>query len=301
MSRYEVDRSMTTSRLPALGGGRLRVRSAAAALALGTAAVLFGAASPAGANWEPAQTIDNSPGGSFTATGGGAIATGSNGLTTVLFLQRRPTTPTGRPGDPFVVRRAAGDAPWSSPVPVPVPAGDTGLDSPYVVAASDGGTLGAFTFDLAAGGSRTFASRWPAGSAAPDAAAVLCTAGASPECAATTPQVALDSAGNGYAVGATNRGFNGDVLFARTDPTGAWQPATVIAQGFNPKLAVDGGGDVVVTYPRTDTSNPALRVNHLYAKRWLSTGTGFGSEIQISGPNTVDGNGTGVVIDSSGD
>jgi hypothetical protein len=296
--------SSITTGSSAFSSGRLRSRSAAAAIALaGLVAALFGPAAPANADWEPATTIDNS-GSAFSSSGSGAVAVGSNGLTTALFLQRSSTTPSGKPGDPFVVRRPAGDVPWSTPLAVSTPAGAANsLNPPRLAASGDGGTLGAFQFDPAAGGSNISVTRWPTPAATPGTATqVLCTAGPSPECAANTPQVALDSAGNGYAVGATQRGFNGDVLFARTDPTtGAWQPATIVAPGFNPQLAVDGGGDVVVTYPRTDTSTPGASINHVYAKRWLSTGSGFSSEFQISGPNTIDVNGTGVVIDSSGD
>lgn len=280
-------------------GIHLVVRAAIAAAGLGCGLVV--PAALADASWQPAATVDS--GGAYGASTKDAIAVGSNGSASIMFFQQPPGG-SGLSGAPFMVRRSAGSATaWSAPAPVPTDAGVVnGFSAPKLAAFDDGSALGAFTFNPSGGGTDTVSTSWPAAAAAPDAAGqMLCTAGGSPECATADPDVALDGDGNGYAVGSTLSGSNGDVLFARTDPsTGAWEAADVIAQGFYPQLAVDGTGDAVVTYQRADTSNPLVTVDRLYAKRKLAADSGFGSEQQLSGPNTV-GPVTDLTIDAEGD
>jgi len=278
---------------------RLVVRAAIAVAGLGCGLLL--PANLATASWQAAVPVDN--GGSFGASTKDAVAAGSNGLASILFFQQPPGG-SGLSGTPFMVRAPAGVAPaWSVPAPVTTDAGlVNGFSRPQLAAQDGGGTLGAFALNPSGGGTDTVATRWLAGDPAPEAAGqMLCTSGGSPECATADPDVALDGDGNGYAVGSTLGGANGDVLFARTDPsTGVWEPAQVIGQGFYPQLAVDGNGDVVVTYQRADTSVPLVVNDRLYAKRQLVGDPSFGSEHQISGPNTVGGV-TAVTIDGAGD
>jgi hypothetical protein len=280
-------------------GTRLVVRAAIAVAGLACGLLL--PASLATAAWQRAVTVDN--GGSYGASTKDAVAVGSNGLASILFFQQPPGG-SGPNGTPFMIRRSAGAASaWGAPAPVTTDAGlVNGFSRPQLAAEDDGGTLGALAFNPSGGGTDTVATRWLAGDASPGAAGqMLCTSGGSPECATADPDVALDGDGNGYAVGSTLGGSNGDVLFARTDPsTGAWEPAEVIGQGFYPQLAVDGAGDVVVTYQRADTSNPLVTIDRLYAMREQAGDASFGSEHQISGPNTVGGV-TGVAIDGAGD
>lgn len=287
-----------------------RVHAAVTAAGLTLLGGLLAGAPAARAGWEPAQPVDNQASG-YGATGDDALAIGANGLSTILFLQHGPSTPSGSAGTPFEIRRAAGaSTSWTAPGAVPTPAGKP-LAPTALAAGSDGGTLGAFSFQNAAGQGGAVGTRWPAGAAAPETAApVLCTSGSSPECATADLQVALDGAGNGYAVGATQPGEIGDVLFASTDPsTGAWQPAQVVAQSAGgPRLAVDAAGDVVVAYIRNDSTAPSAMLGlgqfyRVYGKR-APAGGGFGAERLISGgdntSNNVPPEQTALVLDGAG-
>jgi hypothetical protein len=286
-------------RLTPTRGTHPAVRAAIAVAGVGCA--LLSHTALAAASWQRAAPVDN--GAPYGVSTKDAVAVGSNGMASILFFQQ-PSGGSGLSGTPFMIRRSAGAATaWSAPEPVTTDAGEVnGFSRPQLDAQGDGGTLGAFAFNPSGGGTDTVATRWPAGDAAPGAAGqMVCTSGGTPECATADPDVALDGDGNGYAVGSTLGGANGDVLFARTDPsTGAWEPAEVLAQGFYPQVAVDGSGDVVVTYQRADTSTPFVVIDRLYAKRQLVGDPGFGSEHQISGPNTVGGV-TAVTIDGAGD
>ncbi|MGH2980110.1 MAG: hypothetical protein ACRDLQ_10830, partial [Solirubrobacterales bacterium] len=201
-------------------------------------------------------------------------------------------------GDAYAIRRAHGAA-WTTPASVGTPTGSIDTSpAPGLSSGSDGGTLGVFQFRDPGARQVTVATGWPAGAAGPDAATTaLCAGGA--ECAGEPPQVAVDGAGNGYAVGVA--GFVGDIVFARREAgTGVWAADEIVANGASPQLAVNAGGDVVIAYTRTDNSNPALPVRHVYAKRRLAGETGFGPEVQVSGPNTVDNVGHAIVIDDAG-
>jgi hypothetical protein len=272
-------------------------RAAIVVACLGCAALLPATAT---AGWEQARVVDH--GGAYGATTKNVVAVGSNGLASVLFFQQPPGG-SGFAGAPFMVRRGAGSAPaWGAPAPVATDAGQVnGFNTPELAARGNGGTLGVFAFNPTGGGTQTRFTSWPAADAAPgDAEGMLCTSGGA-LCAGGDPQVAVDGDGNGYAVASTLSGANGDVLFARTNPsTGEWEPADVIAQGFYPLVAVDDDGDVVVTYQRADTSVPLVVEDRLYAKRELAGESTFTSEQQLSGPETVAPV-TGLVMEPTGD
>jgi hypothetical protein len=287
---------------------RRRRRQAVAALAL--AYGMLGGAGSAAASWETAKPVDSAGTGYGASYLENALAVGSNGVATALFFQQAPNTPPGSTsGSPFAIRRGAGaGAGWSAPAAIPTSGTINGFITPGLAAGADGGTLGVFAVG---GGSNTVGSAWPAGDAAPGAATtILCTSAAPFECAARTPQVAMDGSGNGYAVAATEfpGGASSDVLFSRTDPaTGSWGTAQVVAQGSYPRLAVDPGGDVVITYMRPDPNAPSAsrgRFERLYAKRAPAGAASFGAEQLISGPSNTTDNVpeelTALVIDGSG-
>jgi hypothetical protein len=169
--------------------------------------------------------------------------------------------------------------------------------------------MGAFSFDPKSGSAETLVTSWPGTATAAGAAApALCTSAPTPECAARTPQIALDGSGNGYAVASTVLGSNGDILFARTDPsTGSWEPAQVVGQGYAPHLGVDSGGDVVVIYARDDPNAPSASLGpfpRLYARRLPAGSTTWSAEELVSGPSEttdeVDPSGTALVTGPSG-
>jgi len=281
---------------------------------LAVACALF-AASPAIADWQPPQPIDNGSGYSATEPNQTALATGPNGLTTVLFFQP-PSTPSGAAAMPFMARRAAGTSTsWSAPAAIATPGGQpVAAPNPALAgsaggALGTGGSLGVFGFQPSSGSVGVVSAAWPASGSSPGAAtAALCTSGTTPECASDTAspaQVAIDGAGNGYAVGEVTSGTGfGDILFARTDPsTGSWQPAQLLAKSSQlPLIAVDPAGDVVVTYAVQDTSTPGLYDYHEYAVRELAGETSFSAPVQISGPNSISAlrGQLALVIDPSG-
>jgi hypothetical protein len=236
---------------------------------------------PAGAHWEPARPIDNAGGGFQAATRSG-IAVGPNGLASALFLQQ-PTP--GSLSNAYAVRRPVGAPDWSAPAQVSTSAGiPQSTNFPDLAAEADGGTLGALS-----GSNRTFLTAWPASQASPGAATeALCTPPPAPTCAKEGPQVALDGAGNAFAVASTGRSGLSQVLFANADAaTGIAQPAQIIAQGYLPEVAADPAGDVVVTYFRLDQSNPLNQVPRLYAKRRLAGEASFGDERLVSAGDAV--------------
>jgi hypothetical protein len=277
------------------GGDRSAVAAAAAALVC-----LLLAPAAARAAWEPARPADNSgaqSGATFPRT---ALAVGGNGLATALFFQAGQGTPAGQPGTPFAIRRPRDAALWSAPAPISAPAGHAaGGPFPALAAEPGGSALAAFVFE-ADDGKKALASRWPAAGASPgQAVPLLCTAS---KCAGAGLEVAVDGTGNGHAVASIDDGANNDVLYARTDSSGAWQPAEVLGQGYFPHLAVDGAGDVLVTYQRSETS-PLGQTFHLFAKRRLADDPGFGPERQLSGENNTNPDATAAdaVIDAGGD
>ena len=275
------------------GGSRGRRLAAAVAIA---AALGLAVAGPAAAHWEPVAPADNA-GATFGATWTEpAVAESPDGLATALFFQAAPGAPFGEPGTPYAIRRAPEAPAWSAPAAVTTPAGSVdGFAHPSIAAAGNGDALGVFHFHDPAPKRVTHAISWPAGSASPDAATpVLCTSG--PECSPEPPQVTIDGAGNAYAVASSGS----DVVLSQRAPNGTWASPQSVATGAGPQVATNAAGDVVVAYTRTDNSNPALPVRHVYAKRKLSTDTGFGPEVQVSGSNTTDANGHAVVIDSGG-
>jgi hypothetical protein len=293
-----TDGRTATTRSSGLRGGGLALARPAVAV-VSTLAALLLSAIPAGAHWEPAATIDN-PGAGFAAADPRyQAAVGSNGLATALFFQSTPSTPAGQTGNPFLVRRNPGASGWGAPAAVQTPTGKVDVNAdPQLAAGPDGGSFGAFVFDDAANVAEAVATRWAAGAMAPGAAGqMLCTTGGTPVCAKADLQVGVDGAGIGYAVGSPGT-FDGNILFATTDGAGAWQPAVIVAQGSNPNLSVNAGGDVVISYARRGT-NGAVSIDRTYVKRKLA-GEPFGPEHQLSGVNTVDRNDVPSVIDASG-
>jgi hypothetical protein len=277
-------------------------RQVALAGGLAVACVLLGAAS-ARAAWESPQAIDNGAGyGATTGTQTG-LAAGPDGLTSVLFLQPQPSATQLTP---FLVRRSGGGSTaWSAPAPVGLPAGGVSIiPNPALAAAGGGalgigGTLGLVGFQPSSGSAEVVSTAWPSAAAGPSPAVpAVCTSASTPECA-TTPQLAFDGSGVGYAVGI---GSGTDILFARTDSGDTWQPAEVIAQGTTPQVAVDPAGDVVVTYARADNSTPGVTDYHEYAIRAPAGQGSFSTEQQISGSNSVSqtGSSSGLVIDNNG-
>ena len=256
------------------------------------------AAGTAWAGWESPQAIDNGSGYGATESSQTALAVGPNGVATALFFQT-PSAPSGAPSTPFMVRRPAGESTaWSAPAAVATPGGQPlGGPNPVLAASAAGslgagGTLGLFGLQPSSGNVGVVSTAWPASGSPGAATATLCTSGGTPECAgdsASAAQVGVDGAGNGYAVGEATSGGVGDILFARTDPTtGSWQPAQVIATNAElPLIAVDPGGDVVVTYAVQDTSTPGLYDYHEDAVREPAGQTTFSAPAKISGPNSI--------------
>jgi hypothetical protein len=288
-----------------------RFRQAALTGGLAVGCVLLGAGS-ANAAWESPQAIDNGGTGyGATSTTQAAVAVGPNGLTTAFLVQVSPGAPSGSPGNPFLVRRSAGGSTsWSAPAPVSTPAGQVATIPAPVLAAAGGGLPGAggsqgmFWLQPGSGSAELVSTVWPSTAAGPAAAlAMPCTSTPTPECPSQgggTEHVAFDGSGNAYAVA---DGATGDILFSHTDPaTGNWLPAQALGQGGFPRIAVDAGGDVGVTYVRTDNTIPVNPVNRLYARRELAGQTTFGPEDQISGSGSVNEGGDpfALVIDGSG-
>jgi hypothetical protein len=293
-----VARRRRSFRQVAVGGG----------LAVACSLVAVG---PAWAGWESPQAIDNGGSGYGATTAQLALTDGPNGSTTALFFQPAPGTPSGALGTPFMVRRGGGSSTaWGSPAAVTASQGSASSPGPSLAAAG-GGPLGTGGVDAllalttSGGSSQYVSSSWPASASQPSSTVPApCTTGSAPECAGSgsgNAQVAFDAAGNAYAVGVvTSASGGGDLLFARTDSTGTWAPAQIIAKGArSPLLAVDPAGDVVVTYLRQDTSIPGLNDVHEYAIRERTGDTSFSSEQPISGPNSVSGS-PQLVIDASG-
>jgi uncharacterized repeat protein (TIGR01451 family) len=284
--RIVVSRGLSAER-----GRFSRVRLAAlTSIVIAIAALLAGMATAADASWEPAQPVDNQ-GADASYTYG--LSAGRNGLATALFEQSQSGTLR-----PFAIRRAPGDSgAWGSPYPVTSSVAADNTRAPSLASADDGSTVAVFR--SSASDTPWRATSWPQASASPGAATVtLCTSGPSPQCAVPSARVAVDGNGNAYAVGATN---SDTVLFAQGDAdSGVWQPATVIANdGSFPRIAVDPSGDAVIIYYRTDAMFP--NPGSVHAKRKLAGESSFGTEYQLSGPNSVhNNNDAALVIDGDG-
>ncbi|MGH2957634.1 MAG: alpha/beta hydrolase family protein [Solirubrobacterales bacterium] len=224
--------------------------------------------------WEPAQPINDD-----VSIGGTAhsmdVAVGANGLATALFFQDDS-------GQPFFARRASGAPSWEAPRSAP-PAG-AGVTSEVQLAASPGGdALGAWR-----SGSALDTAAWPAGELGPRPVFRF------PGFNGPQHSVALDDEGNGYAVRTTGP----DVLLARFDPTtGSWVSET-LAQGGNPRIAVNGEGEVAVTYTRGVGSFPTSETR-LFVKRKLAHAAGFSDE-QLLDATGGDVGGHAVAVDDAG-
>ena len=290
--------------------GARQARACTAVLAASAAAFLIPGI--AAAKWEKAQPVDTAGTGYGTTDSNGALGVSSSGVAVALFFQQAPDTPMGNlVGSPFLIRRGAGaTTAWSKPAEIIAPAGQVdSFPGPALAVRRYGGALGLFAFNPSQGSAQTLATHLPTNTAMPGMATpVLCTSAGTPECAASSPQVAVDASSNGYAVASTVLGGNGDILFARTaQSTHAWDPAQVIAQGYSPRLAVDPAGDAVVTYARNDPNAPSAMLGpfpRLYALRLLAGGSAWSTEQLISGSSevtdAVDPSGTALVIDKSG-
>jgi len=273
-----------------------RGRRLAAAAAITAALSLGCGAGTAAAHWWTAEPVDNGDGGFGATSLNTALAASPDGLATALFFQ--PAAGGPQPGDPYAIRRPAGAAGWSTPAEVTTPPGspDT-FARPNLAVSADGDALGIFNFLDPANRRVAHATSWPADASAPDAAVpALCT-GAT-QCQPNPPQVAVDGDGDGYA--ASIEGVNTIVLAKRDSATGTWGAPESVATGSDPRLAVSAAGDVVIAYSRLDTSNPALQVRRIYAKRRLSTESGFGPEVQVTGPNATEVAGHAAVMDDFG-
>jgi hypothetical protein len=269
------------------GWGRAVVAAAIVALTLGGAAT-------AAAHWETAAPVDNVDQGATSLNT--ALVASPDGLTTALFFQ--PAAGGPQPGSPYMVRRAPATAAWTAPAAVTTPPGSPNTFArPALAAGADGDALGVFNYFDPANRTVVQATSWPADAVAPDAAVpALCGTGAA--CEPNQPQVAVDGAGDGYAV--SIQGVTNIVLAKRDGVTGTWGPAETVATGSEPRLAVSPAGDVLVVYNRNDTSTPGLTVRRLYAKRRLASESSFGPELQVTGPNATELAGHAAVMDNFG-
>lgn len=272
-----------------------RTLTAACAVMAATLANMAVAA-PAGAEWGSAVPVDGAAPGHAQSLAGHDVATGGGGQTTILFFQK--VEGGAFLGNPFVVRRGAGDAGYGAPRPVN--AANLSADpSPVLSANGAGDALGAFRWGSPA---KVHGVAWPAAADAPgDAAVALCTGGATPVCATQPPRLAIDDQGRGYAVAATQANQDGTVLLARHDPlTGAWSDAEeMTAAGHRPMVAASPGGDLVVVYLKMVTNAFMQSERHLFARRQLRGEPGLGPEKRLSAPGDAVSAGHDVVLDGA--
>jgi hypothetical protein len=282
---------------------------------LGVSALLVNAGA-AGAAWEPAKQVDNQQASAGTSFNYAAIADGANGGSTAFFTQ----TVNGK-GGYYAIRRGASDAAWGTPFAMAFPNGAAvSAGEPLAAAADASGNVISATTQIVSGVPAVFANSWPAGASAPGGYSVAMSTGPANQ-GVTDPEVAFDSAGNGYAVSGVGRGASSDeplLISTYTPATRTWSsglpmrvqvnpanpasstcpggtPANVIC-GQEPRLAVSPDGTVVVVYLKTLSGQiPNTTQEQLFATRALPgavAGSGgassFINEVSItSGGNQV--------------
>ncbi|HVE67513.1 MAG TPA: CocE/NonD family hydrolase [Solirubrobacteraceae bacterium] len=258
----------------------------------------FCLAAPAGAlaAWEPVQPIDHQGGGFGEVTSHASrewpvndVVSGASGLTTALFFHPKDGAYT----QAYLARRAPDAASWGSPRSSALAPGDT-EQAPYPV------DLAANAAGDAIGGWRHLsqrgeAARWLASE--PDPGPAVQFVGSS----GAWPRVAIDDDGNAYAATVNSGSGTGDIVFSRLDrATNIWSTPTKIADGADVEIAVNGRGDVAVTYTRGDAGE-----QHAFVRRRLVGDADFSDEKPLIAPggsnrSGVTGGGHEVAIDARG-
>lgn len=113
------------------------------------------------------------------------------------------------------------------------------------------------------------------------------------------PKVAMTGSGNAFAVWSEHDGTRANVMFSRFDVGAGWSPAAIAATDAStwcryPELAVDGLGDVVITWQR---GHPGI-----FHTCWSSRLAGgvWSTPIQIDGNNHSGVVGVALGADASG-
>lgn len=241
---------------------------------------LLATAGTANAGWEAPQRVDNQAP-AFQDVVDGDIGVGANGLSTVLFWQTGEGQQTGRP---LMVRRGGSETSYSAPQAV-LPAGgnDAAILRTEIDAGPDGSARGAFFLD-----ENVLGVSWPASADAPGEAQALSAA------APFTPQLGVDSAGNAYAVFVRQDDANNrHVYLVRYDQAAdAWsEPEKVsvgIGQYSRPRIAVNGDGDLAVSYVQTvgGLGGSQTPVDKVLLRRKLSENANFDNGFKtVSSPD----------------
>ena len=192
------------------------------------------------AAWEPAKPVSQAA----APAGVGIqadITVGANGLATAFFMKAEGN-------QPFLTRRASGASSWSSSQGLAPSATAPSFDA-NLAANAAGDALGIWRFSDNFTPPQTVS--WPADADGPHGLGAVGTP--QPQAFANAPLVAIDDAGNGYAVSQTG----GKVLFYRFDAaTQSWSGPTEVGKGgTDAQLAVNGRGDVAVSYTRQPSFN----------------------------------------------
>jgi hypothetical protein len=308
-----------------------RRRAITTVLAASALAALW---APAGAlaAWEPAQEIDVPPSGE-TLPGASLndviapfddVAVGANGLTTAQFWQKQPGGSSN--GNTYMARRPAA-AGWGSPQSIALPAQKgPGANMPTRVSADPAGDAASVFVNPDLSG--VLGSTWPAPQPAPGGAQGICAGSFCGPLAGSgfAPQIAMDAAGNAYAVAGTGTAAvppspgslspgaaptDGTIYLATyTAAKGTWSafaplqltgtPST--AAGRAPRIAVGPDGTVVVAYLRTEPMGttpfpppPTL----LHAARRAPGQASFLFEHQVGGSTSNSVSDFDVAIDGS--